>query len=46
MNLIKPDSLYNHGMKPLIYSNREAETKFLGWHRVGNEIKYYPSKKR
>ena len=27
VNLIKPDSLYNHGMKPLMYSKREAEQK-------------------
>lgn len=46
VNLIKPDSLYNHGMKPLQYSKREAETKFQGWHRTGMDIKYYPSKKR
>lgn len=46
MNLIKPDSLYNHGMKPLIYSEKEADIKNIGWHRTGHEIKYYPSKKR
>jgi len=23
INLIKPDSLYNHGMKPLVYSELE-----------------------
>ena len=27
VNLIKPDSLYNNGMKPLMYSKREAELK-------------------
>ena len=46
VNLIKPDSLYNHGMKPLIYSKKDAETKNVGWHRTGHDIKYYPSKKR
>ena len=46
VNLIKPDSLYNHGMKPLVYSKKEAELKKNGWHRSGHEIKYYPSKKR
>lgn len=46
VNLIKPDSLYNHGMKPLVYSKKEAELKKNGWHRTGHEIKYYPSKKR
>lgn len=46
VNLIKPDSVYNHGMKPLIYSKKEADSKNVGWHRTGHEIKYYPSKKR
>ena len=46
INMIKPDSLYNHGMKPLMYSKKESETKFVGWHRVGTEIKYYPTKRR
>ena len=46
MNLIKPDSLYNHGMKPLVYSKKEAETRLVGWHRTGFDIKYSPSKKR
>ena len=46
VNLIKPDSLYNHGMKPLVYSKKEADLKKNGWHRTGHEIKYYPSKKR
>ena len=46
MNLVKPDSLYNHGMKPLMYSKKEAETKFNGWHRCGTDIRYYSTKKR
>ena len=46
VNLIKPDSLYNHGMKPLMYSKRDAETKGLGWTRTGFDIKYVVSKKR
>lgn len=46
VNLIKPDSLYNHGMRPLIYSKKEAETKFQGWHRTGQDVRYFASKKR
>lgn len=46
VNLVKPDSLYNHGMKPVIYSKKEAEYKNLGWHRDGSDITYYASKKK
>lgn len=46
VNLVKPDSSYNHGMKPLIYSKKDAEVRKLGWHRSGKDIKYYPSRKR
>ena len=35
VNLIKPDSLYNHGMKPLLYSKKGAEQRNCGWHRSG-----------
>ena len=41
VNLIKPDSLYNHGMKPLVYSKKTAEHKSIGWHRSGTEIRYF-----
>ena len=33
-------------MKPLVYSKKEADTKNIGWYRTGQEIKYFPSKKR
>jgi len=33
INLVKPDSLYNHGMKPLVYSEIEAERANKGWTR-------------
>lgn len=46
VNLIKPDSLYNHGMRPLFYSKKTAEQKSIGWHRCGSDIRYYQSKKR
>uniref|UniRef100_A0A667XP96 AGBL carboxypeptidase 2 n=1 Tax=Myripristis murdjan TaxID=586833 RepID=A0A667XP96_9TELE len=28
-------------MKPLLYSERAAEEKGVGWHRIGSNIKYY-----
>ena len=46
INLIKPDSLYNNGMRILCYSRKEAEAKSIGWHRTGTEIKYHLSKKK
>lgn len=35
LNLCKPDSLYNEGMKVLIYSEKTAAAKDIGWHRGG-----------
>ncbi|XP_058162192.1 cytosolic carboxypeptidase 2 isoform X6 [Dasypus novemcinctus] len=41
VNLLKPKSLYTIGMKPLMYSQLDADTHNIGWRREGNEIKYY-----
>ncbi|XP_075066532.1 cytosolic carboxypeptidase 3 isoform X2 [Mixophyes fleayi] len=41
INFMKPTSLYNHGMRPLMYSEIEANGREIGWHRIGDEIKYY-----
>ncbi|KAK6191784.1 hypothetical protein SNE40_003379 [Patella caerulea] len=41
VNLMKPDSLYNYGMKPLMYSEKTAQQKKIGWIRAGSNIKYY-----
>ncbi|XP_067848292.1 uncharacterized protein [Heptranchias perlo] len=41
INLMKPTSLYNMGMKPLMYSTKEANLCQVGWRRVGSQIKYY-----
>jgi len=41
INLLKPDSLYNSGMKPLVYSEADARTKGRGWYRDGSRICYY-----
>ena len=41
LNLCKPDSLYNEGMKVLVYSERISALKDIGWHRAGTNIGYY-----
>ena len=41
INLIKPDSLYNHGMRPLMYSDAAAKKSGRGWIRTGSDICYY-----
>lgn len=41
LNLCKPDSLYNEGMKILVYSEKQACQKDVGWHRAGTKIGYY-----
>lgn len=40
INLMKPDSLFNFGMKPVVYSEKNAE-KGIGWVRGGHDICYY-----
>lgn len=46
VNLMKPDSNYNQGTKPLVYSKLEAETNQLGWYRDGSNIAYYQSARK
>ena len=41
INMMKPDSLYNYGMKPLIYSEYESKHHNMGWKRCGEDICYY-----
>lgn len=41
INLLKPDSLYNHGMKPLLYSEIDADRYNRGWTRCGTDVCYY-----
>ncbi|XP_054420199.1 cytosolic carboxypeptidase 3 [Pteronotus mesoamericanus] len=41
INFTKPASLYSRGMRPLFYSEKEAETHHVGWQRRGDQIKYY-----
>ncbi|KAM5137745.1 cytosolic carboxypeptidase 2 isoform 2-T2 [Mantella aurantiaca] len=40
-NLMKSNSLYNSGMKPLMYSEHNAALAGDGWKREGRDIKYY-----
>ncbi|XP_071546070.1 cytosolic carboxypeptidase 2-like isoform X3 [Panulirus ornatus] len=41
VNLTKGDSLYNHGLRPLMYSRREAEHHGVGWRRCATNIVYF-----
>uniref|UniRef100_A0A2K5E8W6 AGBL carboxypeptidase 3 n=1 Tax=Aotus nancymaae TaxID=37293 RepID=A0A2K5E8W6_AOTNA len=41
VNFTKPASLYNQGMHPLFYSEKEAKAHHIGWQRIGDQIKYY-----
>ena len=41
LNFAKSDSLYNDGMKILVYSNKAQESLNCGWVRGGESIKYY-----
>ncbi|XP_074108800.1 cytosolic carboxypeptidase 2 [Cotesia typhae] len=41
VNLCKEDSLYNEGLKPLLYSLKDASLHAVGWRRCGENISYY-----
>ena len=43
-NMLKPDSLYNHGLKPLMYSLKRQREESTGWHRTGEQILYYANR--
>ncbi|XP_074741295.1 cytosolic carboxypeptidase 2 isoform X2 [Strix uralensis] len=40
-NLAKPKSLYGEGMRPLLYSQQDAQSRGIGWRRIGTDIRYY-----
>ena len=42
-NMLKSDSLYNHGLRPIMYSISESRGQSIGWHRAGQGILYYPN---
>lgn len=41
INFSKPSSLYNNGLRPLMYSKHMADTRRKGWTRNGENIRYY-----
>ncbi|XP_055371529.1 cytosolic carboxypeptidase 1 [Condylostylus longicornis] len=41
VNLVKSDSLYNEGMRPLMYSNANSKLMGIGWRRCGDNICYF-----
>ncbi|KAG8327598.1 Cytosolic carboxypeptidase 2 [Homalodisca vitripennis] len=41
VNLTKAESLYCAGMKPLLYSNKDALVNGIGWRRCGENITYF-----
>ena len=41
LNHTKPDSLFNFGMKVLVYSEKLNKEEGTGWHRDGREIAYF-----
>ncbi|XP_014485623.1 PREDICTED: cytosolic carboxypeptidase 2 [Dinoponera quadriceps] len=41
VNMCKEESLYNEGLKPLLYSTEDARTRSIGWRRCGDNITYY-----
>ncbi|NWI97872.1 CBPC2 carboxypeptidase, partial [Pitta sordida] len=40
-NMAKPKSLYGQGLQPLLYSQRDAQSRGIGWRRVGSDVRYY-----
>ncbi|KAL9850790.1 LOW QUALITY PROTEIN: cytosolic carboxypeptidase 2 [Geothlypis trichas] len=34
-------SLYGQGLRPLFYSQQDAQSRGVGWHRVGTDVCYY-----
>ena len=41
INLMKPDSLFSSGMRPLLYSEGLAAEAGVGWTRCGDDIAYF-----
>ena len=35
VNFIKDDSLFNYGLKPLVYSEKQSKVSGIGWARRG-----------
>ena len=41
INMMKPDSLFSSGMRPLLYSEKSASGSGVGWVRCADEIAYF-----
>lgn len=41
-NFAKTDSLFNHGMRPLLFSTIAAKNG-VGWRRAGRDVRYHPT---
>ncbi|XP_065578124.1 cytosolic carboxypeptidase 2-like isoform X2 [Artemia franciscana] len=41
VNMLKSDSLYRDGLKPLMYSEKNASVSNIGWQRCGDNITYF-----
>jgi hypothetical protein len=41
LNFLKSKSLFNEGMKVLVYSDKKLEDEKIGWHRSGEDIAYF-----
>ncbi|NXV03608.1 CBPC2 carboxypeptidase, partial [Cettia cetti] len=39
-NMAKPKSLYGQGLRPLLYSQQDAQSRGIGWRRVGTDVCY------
>lgn len=46
VNCVKPDSLFNAGMLPLVYSTEAARSSTVGWRRRGESVCYYQNRTR
>eukprot|EP00002_Diphylleia_rotans_P039288 TRINITY_DN9084_c0_g1_i2.p1 TRINITY_DN9084_c0_g1~~TRINITY_DN9084_c0_g1_i2.p1 ORF type:complete len:864 (-),score=127.11 TRINITY_DN9084_c0_g1_i2:132-2723(-) len=44
INLEKPNSQFNYGMMPVIYSSKRAAEEQIGWYRSGFDICYHPNR--
>jgi murein tripeptide amidase MpaA len=43
-NMMKSDSLYNYGMKPLVYSSKDASSEGIGWVRSCDDVAYFKTR--
>ena len=46
VNFVKPESLYQEGMRPLLYSRIDEKKSSKGWFRVGEKIEYFANNRK